>query len=364
MQGVCSLAHVTMSNSPVGQDLLPLYYGDVLSMREYLSRIVPHERAAKLWQAVPPAVEEEWRVMLDGLIGLDDASNAELATYDVPYELARINSEPSSTPHIVRMMDYVQTEIQASKRSDILLLGYKSTPGITARERWTNTHPNTILTSLLLNTVWHILLERLGMPVFAYLLLHSSFFLPLDAQAHDTYVQMWGIPLTERQPRRDRNLSSVSRPTGSTSLTVPMQQVYLPRSLLFYARPHMIARRGVCLGLPPEHPFQTTTLPTHYERRVHTARIVQGMFPQAFGQGYAWEPRVPKRVRRWPKHLQAVSSLVSAMLKRHAKFRYDRALELCCPSALPRVADWLLSLPVPRQLSHRGPMPVRRWTHH
>lgn len=336
MQGVCSLAHVTMSNSPVGQDLLPLYYGDVLSMREYLSRIVPHERAAKLWQAVPPAVEEEWRVMLDGLIGLDDASNAELATYDVPYELARINSEPSSTPHIVRMMDYVQTEIQASKRSDILLLGYKSTPGITARERWTNTHPNTILTSLLLNTVWHILLERLGMPVFAYLLLHSSFFLPLDAQAHDTYVQMWGIPLTERQPRRDRNLSSVSRPTGSTSLTVPMQQVYLPRSLLFYARPHMIARRGVCLGLPPEHPFQTTTLPTHYERRVHTARIVQGMFPQAFGQGYAWEPRVPKRVRRWPKHLQAVSSLVSAMLKRHAKFRYDRALELCCPSALPR----------------------------
>lgn len=337
MQGIGSLTHVTMSESPVAQDLLPLYYADVISMREYLSRIVPHERNATLWQAVPPAVEGEWRSMLDGLIGLDDAWSANQAADEVPYELARINSEPSSTPRIVRVMEYVQAEIQASKRSDVLLLGYKPTPGISsAQERWTNTHPNTILTSLLLSTVWYLLLERLGLPTFAYLLLHSSFFLPLDAQAHDTYVQMWGMPLSERQPRRDKDLGKILRPARVASLTVPAQHIYLPRSMLFYARPHIVARRGVCLGLPPDHPFYRTAPSTHYERRMHVARLVQSMFPQAFGQGYAWQPRVPKRVRRWPKHLQTVASLVTAMLQRHAKFRYDRALELCCPSALPR----------------------------
>lgn len=336
MRVACSRAHVTMSHSPVAQDLLPLYYDNVCLMREYLSRIVPQQRVAALWQAVPMPVEDEWRRMLDGLVGLDDEASSNLSA-DVPYELERIESEPSSTPRIVRVMEHVQAEIQASKRSDLLLLGYKPMPGSSsARERWSNTHPNTILTSLLLGTVWHILLERLGMPAFVHLLLHSSFFLPLDTDAHDAYVQMWGLPLSERQPYRDKRVGQAMQHACRPRLTVPTQGIYLPRSMLFYARPHIIARRGVCLGLPPDHPFYTTTPSRHYERRMHVARIVQNMFPQAFGQGYAWEACAPRRARRWPKHLQAVSLLVSAMLKRHTKFRYDQALELCCPSALPR----------------------------
>lgn len=294
----------------VAKHVLPTYYATVVSLRTYVERV----RAAAI-----PSPDLSRNLILDGLVALpcsldEHIHQGETDTYGL---------EANDYMPLESVVGHVQRTLHIRRRHDMLLLGFHVTP-----HRMIATHTNSIVHALLTDDAWNSLLFLLGTHAFVHMLCGTTYYYPM-APHRDCYSQMWGMPLTDQRPLT-RGPPSVSERHVSAA------HLFFRRSRLFYARPVQVYRYGIVLGLPPTHTFHMHGH-THTGRRGHTARIMRDMQPHAFGLPHAWH-RLPSKNenhdlprRRWPRGLTTLAHLVSRMLQKHRRCRYDVILEACCP---------------------------------
>lgn len=291
----------------VARHILPTYYAHVCTLREFVAE-------CEKWPALP---------IMDGLIATQNAQGTQ--GVDAPHS-------PGTVAEAVAL---AQRILHSNKRHDILLFGHRITSqGVVAL------HPNSATHTLVTDPAWCDIFVHLGPRAFIRMLCTTSYFYPA-APHRDCYVQLWGAPVTDLKPLD-------AKPAASG--TIAATHIYLRRQRLFYARAAQLYRYGVVLGLPSTHAFHAPRHMTHEERRAHTAQIVRDMQPHAFGMPYAWERTSSAPQRKWPKGLSGLARLVTRMLERHKRCRYDVILEACCPrpqrtarSALPSPSPSILS---------------------
>lgn len=242
--------------------------------------------------------------------------------------------------YLTQLVQHAQRAIltqDGRRRADLLTLGYRRD---SVEACISNTHPNTVLTSMLTSPAWHRILARMGAHRFYHMLRTTSYFVPLDSD--DCFAQMWGEPLTDLPvlvkrkaapvpcKRRRRRKTSRAAATPAT----PASTLYFRRGRLFYARAIQRYRYGIVLGLPPSH-----VLYTQGTLRRRTAALARTMYPLQFQRVPLWHAKPkPTRLGRWPKRLGALRPVLRSLLRRHDRFHYAAAVEACCPSMLPRGA--------------------------
>lgn len=294
----------------VAKHVLPTYYVTVVSLRTYIERVCPAALLSK---------DPSWDPILDGLVALpcsldEHIHQGKTDTYGI---------KANDYMPLESVVGHVQRTLHIRRRHDLLLLGFQVTPN-----RIVATHTNSIVRALLTDDAWNFLLVQMGAHTFMHMLCATTYFYPI-APHRDCYSQMWGMPLTDQRPL-------IRNPSTVLGRRIPAAHLFFRRARLFYARPVHVYRYGIVLGLPPTHAFQMHGH-THTDRRAHTARILRDMQPHAFGLPHAWH-RIPSKNdakdvprRRWPKGLTTLSHLVTRMLQKHRRCRYDIILDACCP---------------------------------
>ena len=329
--------------SRVERHVLPAYYREVLPLYEYLRQVLPEEDLKRVFLPAG-AHSDAWAQLLGGLVGVNEAC--------LP---APVQPLPCALPDVLHAL---QLELLESGRPDLLTLGYRKSGHSIA-----HLYPNTVLTSMVVGAAWHILLARLGAEAFRALVLTTSFFFPVGSD--DVYVQMWGVPLADLAPRgtkraagrgahsrrRVRRRRSASQDRTDHTHHVGASRVFLPRGRLFYAQPTVLYRYGIVLGLPPSHALNMRAGvrfvdATHRARRVRVARLVQDMFPTAFGGAPAWQLRGSRGDgRRWPRCLRGVPQLAARLLARHDRLDYTAIAATCCPRAAATASNYAQATP-------------------
>ncbi|PKI83445.1 hypothetical protein MVES_002434 [Malassezia vespertilionis] len=321
--------------------ILPQYFPSVLTLAEYLAHVLPASELGSVL-APPQGCEEEWARLLGGAMGVHALTHA---PPHMPQWMAQMEEE-NDTKRFVALIQHVQRVILAEcsagqRRSDMLVLGYRrdtqDTRGISMLSGISNTHPNTVLASMITSSAWQRLLRRAGPHMFYHMLLTTSYFYPLR-DTHDCFVQLWGEPLTEQPlpqslgkraaPQKAPRQKKRKIESGDGLDTM----LYFRRNRLFYARAVHVYRYGIVLGLPPDHVLQKKS----FSIRARVARLARSMFPIQFGLPPQWQSTRAKGAgrTRWPMRLKAVVPMLRTMLRKHDQFHYAAALEGCCPSKL------------------------------
>ncbi|KAL4402942.1 telomere maintenance protein [Malassezia pachydermatis] len=307
--------------------VLSAYFPVVVPLRTYLERIL----STPLLDT--PEESEAERTILDGLIAVPDPScltSCMLSTVPMPTE----------TPQDMQaMLKHVQDVLTSQRRPDLLRAAYQRASTVTLFEHSAFQH------------AWDRLLSRMGTQAMCHMLLSTTYFARVDPQS-DAYAQLWGAPFSEWDVTRTSSMPEKegNRPEHAVSshTTLSATRIVLRRSRIFHARKCVRYRHGIVLGLPPTHILYAHQGPrmskaTHQQRRQRVAQVVQAIFPQAFGRPFAWHTRTSSSTYarltstpRWPRHMARITQLVDSMLRRHDRFRYDLALDACCPSVLRR----------------------------
>ncbi|WFD32171.1 RNA-directed DNA polymerase [Malassezia sp. CBS 17886] len=320
----------------VYRHVLPQYYHGVEHLHEYLARWLPADDYARV-TAPTPGCGGAWARLMDGIVGLhaDAGSSRDDATKPLWMVHMLEEGDAASPQALVTVLRHVQLAAFAQRRADVLTLGYRrndgngagptslSFPGETCL---LSTHPNTVLSAILLGGEWHLLFQRLGPCAFYRLLLDTSYYAPIP-DSLGCYAQMWGVPLMDvrkrvcgvdgarsgkragaavaggasaehdararKRRRRARRGSQAPRSDAPQDGAPPRRppaptHAYLPRARLFYARAVNRYRYGIVLGLPDSRDVLHT--PPALSFRQHAKHLARHIWPAQFGGAYAWAP--------------------------------------------------------------------------
>jgi len=261
-----------------------------------------------------------------------------------------------------------------------------------------NIHVNACVTQILMGEEWSVLLQAIGEIAMEHILTHTALFVPLNAPAQSNLVQILGQSIGEmkelsrslmnvesenpprlhRKRKRRQSSQKVNEKTmkrrKSDLSTQPQRtpaEIDLLRNRIFYAKLSRMRMGGIVRGFPVNHVLQRSfsdrilikpslKSPDHHTLLEARARLLcKHIWPREHGLKHVFcnkniqngtkqeyemrmslssreeELRIRGKIRT-PKRLLNCKKLLKLIILKHDRFDYRRALELCCPTSLPK----------------------------
>jgi telomerase reverse transcriptase len=372
-----------VANIKVKETLLH-YYKHVSGFSSYLERILPH---LKIEQCNDEGEVDLLALLRSGLIAYDDD------------QLPTFKPAKDELIDVIDVIERAQAIILRRQKhwqfnNDVLTMGIRKADdrcdivtvrGSTAVDL---VQTNERVTQLSILPCWKALHTLIGAQAMEYLLTRSSLFLPL-ANSGSNYIQQWGANIGNAQGRhvdapviegqavssngiktrrkRRRKVKEVDAKRINNlpeKLDDSLSNIDLCRSRMFYANAQHYRSGTLVTGLPVRHVLNRLsrlkgdTAPStglrRSDRLTAARRLAKYVWPREYGLSCAYSPKEDatnsklitttqrdieiesvKRART-PSRLRVAITLLDIVLRKHRSFDYRRALDLCCPSTLPR----------------------------